>query len=188
MTDHLAGAMRTRYLIIAAVVMPAVLTLSGCGTRRPVATPSRPSASAPASAAPEGPCSPEDAHATPCVPDVERLQESNHAFQRRMEVPQNLLDAQIPARKKVTAALNRLTAGGRRSAGDITAALRGSGAPIGGIDLLPMTNADVHQFGVLVAGTRPAICVFGTITAVRTTVDLGGIIQDGGCVPGPVGH
>lgn len=175
--------MRTLVIVTA---LAGLATVSACGTRHLVAVPDRPSASASPAAA----CPPDAAaRPTPCVSDLpERLQRSNHMFQQRVTVPPDLLAAQEPARRKVTAALNRLTAARRRSAASLRAALSASGVPAHEVDLVPATDARDHQFGVLIAGPRQAICVFGTVTPEDVSADLGGITMEGGCVAGPGGH
>jgi hypothetical protein len=49
-------------------------------------------------------------------------------------------------------------------------------------------RVNVILFGAFPALSGPAACVYGTVATANVVVNIGGIIADGGCLPGPGGH
>jgi hypothetical protein len=49
-------------------------------------------------------------------------------------------------------------------------------------------RVNVILFGAFTAISGPAVCVYGTVATAKVVVNIGGIIADGGCLPGPDGH
>ncbi len=104
--------------------------------------------------------------------------------------------AAAPMQRKARAELERLTPAQRMSQNTVKAALIGAGLPAGGIYLetryAGMTAAGTRVneilFGAFTAINGPAVCVYGSSAAAGVVVNIGGIIMDGGCLPGPGGH
>jgi hypothetical protein len=182
--------------LAAFLTLLAVLSAAGCGSL----STSR-AAAAPARHPPEGICPPPDsaaaARATPCITvDPQKLQESNHEFQQRLPAAPALVAAAAPVQQRARRDLEHLTPAQRAAQSEVKAALIAAGLPAGGIYLQAryarMTAAgarvNVILFGAFTALSGPAACVYGTVATANVVVNIGGIIADGGCLPGPGGH
>ena len=184
-----------RARIAAVITAVAAVAAAGCGSVR------APGAAQPARQPPEGFCLPGDsaaaARATPCVSvDPQKYQESNHLFQQRNAAPPALVAAAAPLRRSARARLERLTPAQRTAQDAVTAALVAAGLPAGGIYVekvyAGMTAAGVRvnevMFGAFTSMNGPAVCIYGSSAAAAVVVNVGGIIMEGGCLPGPGGH
>jgi hypothetical protein len=174
----------------------AVLSAGGCGSlsaSRTAAAPTRPP--------PEGICPPPDsaaaARATPCIAvDPQKLQESNHLFQQRQPAAPALAAAAAPLQRRARRELEHLTPAQRETQGEVKAALIAAGLPADGIYLEKRyagmtaagTRVNVIMFGAFTTMKGPAVCVYGTVATASVEVNVGGIIREGGCLPGPGGH
>jgi hypothetical protein len=185
---------RDRPKAAALLLALAVITAAGCGTQTasvPVTQHQRP----------EGMCPPPDsaaaARATPCLSaGVQQYQQSNDMFQQRSTLPAARAAAAAPTAHRARLALEQLTPVQRQWLGPVRAALIAAGLPVGGIYVkkvyIGMTSngkrVDGTMFGAFTSMTGPSACVYGTAAPASVTVSVGGIINDGGCLPGPGGH
>jgi hypothetical protein len=91
--------------------------------------------------------------------------------------------------RRVREALERLTPAQRLRAAAVQSALLAAGLWREGLVVLagpPYTS--VVFGGYEPFNTRPAVCVWGTLTPKSVTVDVGGNTREGACLPGAGGH
>lgn len=149
-----------------------VATLAGCASAGPGGGTQTPT---PTAACPEQPgveLPPE------CAPyDPEQSMAQNDVYRQRMDIDAGTQAAGDALIAPVTAALEELRASGRPlEESDVAAALAEAG-----VDASPQLRSAAGDvlFGAAVGGG----CVYGAVTPEAVTVQVGGFIMDGGCLP-----
>lgn len=163
-----------RRLAAACALLSAVL-LSGCATAAtaPAAQDATP-APTPTAACPQV----EGAELPPeCAgydPDSAMAQNDRH--RERMDLGEDGREAADALVEPLTAALETVRTGGDISSSSITTAVMDAGLPA------PQLVGAAGSFAFGVAAPEGG-CLFGGVTADAVTVEVGGYIMDGGCLP-----
>ncbi|WP_157532405.1 hypothetical protein [Microbacterium sp. TNHR37B] len=171
-------------------VAVSVAALTGC------ASPGGPSSS-PSSALSPSPSVcvvAENPHAEPpegCITyDPEANMALNESYRDRYPVGDDVVAAGAPYVDAVTAGLADLQGSASLTAEGVREVLARSGLPPEGIQTLGDTGS--VAFGAIlpaeVTSSSMAACLFGEVTTDRLAVEIGGLVQDGGCLAGPGGH
>lgn len=149
--------------------------LAGCATSSPQAGSASPSPSpTPTAACPqvEGVDLPPE-----CAPyDPEKAMAQNDAYRERMDLSDEARIAAEEAMADVRAALEALRAAGGLSTAAVADALADVGLPGA------QTLGDARAVAYGVDGPEGG-CIFGEVSADAVTVEVGGYIMDGGCLP-----
>lgn len=161
----------------AAFLLVAAALLVGCATPAGPGAGPEPSSSSPVptAACPEQPGVELPPECAPYDPDQAMAQ--NDLYRERMEVDADTQAAGDELVPPVTAALEDLRASGvPLSDGAVAEALASAG-----VAAVPQTRAAAGDvlFGVAVGGG----CLYGAVTPEAVSVDVGGFIMDGGCLP-----
>lgn len=166
--------MTSRHVVLLAPLVAVLALTTGCAT----AVDAAPGASA--SPAPGAACPTQEGVDLPegCAgydPDAAMAQ--NEMYRQRMELGAEARAANERLVAPITAALEALrTADGGFSEEGVRTALADAGA----LAIQTRTGAGDVLFGA--AGPTGG-CVYGAVEAERVTVEVGGIIMDGGCLP-----
>lgn len=165
---------RSRGRLLPLLVVMAVL-LAGCATTSPRAGIASPTPSpTPTAACPqvEGVDLPPE-----CAPyDPEKAMAQNDAYRERMDISDEARVAAERAIEDVRPALEALRAAGGLSTEAVAAALADVGLPGA------QTVGDERAVAYGVAASEGG-CIFGEVSADAVTVEAGGYIMDGGCLP-----
>ena len=172
----------TRHRAPALTAAGLALLLAGCASTGPGAgaTAARPAAGGGARPCDAG----EDPAAGACY-DPEALMRSNRHFRDRIDPqPADLADAR-GALEPVRVALTPVAAS--PTVDSVTRALRAAGWP------RATGVASSAVIGVPAGGTGVSVpfgsaCVYGDVTAGAVTLDVGGVTEEGSCLPGVGGH
>ncbi|MEU0555623.1 hypothetical protein [Dactylosporangium sp. NPDC006015] len=110
--------------------------------------------------------------------------QANNAFRQRRALPPQYMAALQPCVEQVKAGLARLRAEGRFDGPSIEGVLTGAG--LAEVESHKPGRLDANAGGgLLFCGNSGLGYVFGEHGPPRTTVDAGGGIADGGCLPAP---
>jgi hypothetical protein len=113
-----------------------------------------------------------------------RNQAANKSFRNRLPLRTEVYEANRPVADRVLAGLQRLRAEQRYDADSIRQVL--VDAQLIDVTVRPRGRLDTGGGdGLIFAGTGNRACVFGEHGPTSTTVDIGGPIMDGGCLPAP---
>jgi hypothetical protein len=114
----------------------------------------------------------------------QRNYEANKAFRKRRPLPDAVLAANQQCAQQVRESLELLRAGQEYDAAAITKVLSGIGLTT--VTVRPAGRLDLAGYGgLLFAGWTGQACIFGEHGAKATTVNVGSMIADGGCLPAP---
>jgi hypothetical protein len=108
--------------------------------------------------------------------DPERLTSGNEQYRQRRDLPEDAVAASEALVSATTASLERLRVAGPVSQDDVRAALD----ELGLLSVQTRTGAGDVLFGAV---APEGGCVFGAVEAEAVTVEVGGGIMDGGCLP-----
>ena len=127
---------------------------------------------------------------TPCVSvGVQQEQQANQGFNARLTLPPWLAARAKPATQRVRETLDRLTPHQRLRTSAVQAALLRAGLVSEGLAVLAGPPWQSVTFGGYEPfNTRPAVCVWGTLTAKTVSVSAGGNTREGACLPTAGGH
>lgn len=136
----------------------------------------------------------ENPHAEPpegCITyDPEANMALNESYRDRYPVGDDVVAAGAPYVDAVTAGLADLQGSASLTAEGVREVLSRSGLTPEGIQTLGDTGS--VAFGAIlpaeVTSSSMAVCLFGEVTTDRLAVEIGGLVQDGGCLAGPGGH
>ncbi len=151
--------------------------------------------STPSSAPSPSPCIvAENPHAEPpegCdTYDPEANMALNESYRDRYPVGDDVVAAGEPYVEAVKAGLADLQDSSSLAAEGVREVLTGAGLTPEGIQTLG--DAGSVAFGAIlpaeVGSSSMAVCLFGEVATDRLTVEVGGLVQDGGCLAGPGGH
>lgn len=168
--------MRRQIPLVAIVAIALGAVLGGCATAGPGTGAGTQTADpAPTAACPMQPGVELPPGCAPYDPDAAMAQ--NDRYRERMEMDAASLADNAALLERATTALQTLQAGGPVSADSVRAALEEAGA----VDVQLREGAGDVLFGAAVPGG----CVYGDIDGPtgELTIDLGGVILDGGCLP-----
>ncbi|WP_106815805.1 hypothetical protein [Microbacterium timonense] len=171
--------MNRRTSLVTVILAMAIATLSACGTTAPGTsrTSGMTPTPTPTAACPEQPGVELPPECAPYDPDAAMAQ--NDLYRQRIEMDEASKAAGAALLADATAALQSLQAGGGSVTGEsVRAALEQAGAA----DVQIREGAGDVLFGAAAPGGG---CVYGDIDGPTgvLTIDLGGIIMDGGCLP-----
>ncbi|CAM3807695.1 hypothetical protein OCAE111667_26700 [Occultella aeris] len=107
--------------------------------------------------------------------DPEELMEGNEEYRQRHDLPDDVATAAEALVPAVTEALEQLRLAGPATEDDVRAALESLGLA----SVQTRSGAGI-AFG---AAAPEGGCVFGAVEADAVTVEVGGVIMDGGCLP-----
>ncbi|MCX6501586.1 MAG: hypothetical protein NT132_04120 [Microbacterium sp.] len=123
------------------------------------------------------------------VYDPEVNMQTNEQYRERMPLTDAGAQAGAALAEAASGALTDLRASGATLDNDaVTAALASAGLDPRGVQV--QAQADSILFGAVFTpgdGTGVAGCIFGSVSSSAVSVDVGGLIMDGGCLPA-VGH
>lgn len=136
----------------------------------------------------------ENPHAEPpegCVTyDPDANMALNESYRDRYPVGDDVVAAGEPYVEAVKAGLADLQDSSSLTAEAVREVLAGAGLTPEGIQTLG--DAGSVAFGAIlpaeVTSSSMAACLFGEVATDRLTVEVGGLVQDGGCLAGPGGH
>lgn len=169
---------------LAGLAVSVALLASCAGPNTPSSAPSSPSpcivAENPHAEPPEG-CDTYDPEANMAL---------NESYRDRYPVGDDVVAAGEPYVEAVKAGLADLQDSSSLAAEGVREVLTGAGLTPEGIQTLG--DAGSVAFGAIlpaeVASSSMAVCLFGEVATDRLTVEVGGLVQDGGCLAGPGGH
>ncbi|OAH51758.1 hypothetical protein [Microbacterium oleivorans] len=162
--------------VLVPVLVAGALSLAGCATgSSPAASPGGDAPSPTVTAA--CPVQPHAELPPECAPyDPDAAMEANEAYRDRFPLTDDQEDAAAPVADRVRAGLEELRGAGGFSEAEVVDLLVAEG--LAGVQ--SRTGAGDVLFGAM---TPAGACVHGALEAERVTVEVGGIIQDGGCLP-----
>ncbi len=167
------GSRGARLLLVLAMTT----VLAGCSLASPAPLGAPPAATptpTPTAACPqiEGVDLPPD-----CAPyDPDKAMAENDRYRDRMDLPDEIRDAAEDAAVSVRTALETMRTAGDVSVDAVEDAISGTG--LAGIQ----TQGDARSVAFGVAAPEGG-CIFGEVSAEQLTVEVGGYIMDGGCLP-----
>ncbi|MFT4279652.1 hypothetical protein [Microbacterium sp.] len=122
--------------------------------------------------------------------DPEANMALNESYRDRYPVDDDVVAAGEPYAEAVKAGLADLQDSSSLTAEAVREVLAGAGLTPEGIQTLG--DAGSVAFGAIlpaeVTSSSMAVCLFGEVATDRLTVEVGGLVQDGGCLAGPGGH
>lgn len=185
--DAMVGDRRLRWVLArASGATVGILLLAGCASgAHPDTTPS-PSDSLCAVAA--NPNRPPREGCT--VYDPEENMAANQRYRDRYEIGADVAETGAPYAASARAGLGELRNSGSITADAVREVLHDSGLSATSIQTIGDVGA--VEFGAMmppaVGGPDVGVCLFGEVSADRLTVEVGGVVMDGGCVPSRGGH
>lgn len=174
-----AGAVKVS--TVSAFSVLAVACLVGCGSTTPDTAAGERADSPPTGACPS-------VHDQPmpddCVGyDPDAGMRANDAYRQRSELPPEWQGDAVEHRDRIAAALTEAVAAGPLTVDDARAALE----PLGYDDVQAHGSSEVAGGGLAIGVSTGKGCVYGEVRGTEVTLDVGGGIADGGCLPAP-GH
>ena len=167
-------------LAVSALSVLAAVCLAGCGSTSPGASAGQ------ASSSPTGACPsvPDQPMPDDCVGyDPDAGMRANDAYRQRSELPAERRADAVEHREVIAAALAEAVAAGPLTADEARAALR----PLGYEDVQAHGSSEIAAGGLAIGVSTGSGCVYGEVRDTEVTLDVGGGIADGGCLPAP-GH
>ncbi|HEY6738792.1 MAG TPA: hypothetical protein VI076_08060 [Actinopolymorphaceae bacterium] len=160
---------------LTAILAVAALAGAACETERPSSPEARPSPTA-SGACPTGG---EHEPARDCVPyDGEALMRGNNAYRERRELPPETKRAAERHRAEITKLLASKARTGPIGPNDVEALL----APLGYPSVTAYGRSDTGG-GLALGVSTGSGCVYGRVKGAEVTLEAGGAIADGGCLP-----
>lgn len=108
---------------------------------------------------------------------------ANDAYRQRSELPPDWRDTLVEHRERIAVALTDAVAAGPLTVDDARAALE----PLGYENVQAHGSSEVASGGLAIGVSTGKGCVYGEVRGTEVTLDVGGGIADGGCLPAP-GH
>lgn len=168
-------------VITAMAAFVLALVLAGCGDESPVPGGTTSLSSPDPTPTVTGPCPTVDDQPVPegCAPyDPDAAMRANDAYRQRGELPPDMREEALAHRDQIAEALSEAVAAGPLTADGAKAALE----PLGYESVQSYGSSEVGG-GLAIGVSTGSGCVYGDVHGTEVSLEVGGGIADGGCLP-----